>query len=94
MPDNMFYLRVVCLALWLIVLAIKAPAFLRYVRGRSFTVIDEYRTGFFFTALVFVGSLGRWIFAPDNQSLFFGMYALTAALAVYVLLLNRQHRND
>lgn len=88
----MFYLRVVCLILWIAAALALVPSSLRYIRGREFTDLDEYRTAFFFTALLFIGSLGRWLLMPDNETLFSGLYAMTAALAVYVLMLTRQGR--
>jgi hypothetical protein len=87
----LFYMRVACLVLWCGAAVVLAPSFLRYVRG-TFSATDEYRAAFFFTALLFIGSLGRWLIAPNDTQLFTGLYALTGALAVYVLILVRQGR--
>lgn len=89
---SLYTLRVVCLVLWVVVAIALAPSFIRSVRGKSFTDRDEYATGFFFTALLFIGSIGRWLLMPDNEDAFAGIYALTAALAAYVLMLTRQGR--
>lgn len=86
---TLFYMRIGCFVLWLTVAVILFPALLRYLRGPA-RPCDEYRTAFFFTALLFVCSLGRWLFIPFNGQVFVALYALTGALAVYVLILTRQ----
>jgi hypothetical protein len=86
----MFWLRVACLVLWAVVAAITAPVAVRVIRGR-YTDEDEHQSFKFFTALLFIGSLGRWLIFPDNQGLFLGLYLLTATLAIYALVLIRQY---
>jgi hypothetical protein len=87
----LYWLRVGCLLLWAAAALVLAPGALRYVRGR-FDGCDAYRTAFFFTALLFIGSLSRWILAPDDEEIFVALYAMTAALAVYVMILAVQGR--
>lgn len=87
----LFWLRVVCLVLWAAAALILAPSTCRYLKG-GFEACDEYRTAFFFTALLFIGSLGRWLVAPEDQQIFTALSALTGALAVYVILLSWQRR--
>jgi hypothetical protein len=86
---TLYYLRVLCLVLWLVAAVILVPGLMRYVRGPA-RPCDEYQTAFFFTALLFIGSLGRWLVIPYDTQVFVALYALTAALAAYVLILARQ----
>lgn len=87
----LFYLRVGCLLLWTATAIVLLPGALRYVRGR-FDGCDAYRTAFFFTALLFIGSLGRWLLFPNDDEIFVALYAMTGGLAVYVMLLAYQGR--
>lgn len=88
---TLFYLRLIGLGLWACAAVVLLPSVLRYARG-AYTEADECRTAFFFTSLLFVGNLGRWVLAPDDTSVLVALNALTAALAVYVLILVRQGR--
>jgi hypothetical protein len=87
----LFYMRIACLVLWAGAALVLSPSFARYVRG-THTATDEYRAAFFCTALLFVGGNGRWLLAPDDTNVFLGLYAFTAALAVYVIILAVQGR--
>ena len=86
-----FYLRIACLCLWAAAAIALAPSAWRIVVGRA-TTVDEYRTACFFAALLFIGQIGRWLLVPGDTHIFTGLYALTAALAVYVLILSVQGR--
>lgn len=90
---TLYYMRVGCFILWLAAAAVLAPGLLRYVRG-SARACDEYQTAFFFTALLFLGSLGRWLIIPYDTQVFVALYALTGALAVYVVILACQARSE
>lgn len=89
----LFWLRVGCLVLWAGAAVALAPGALRYVRGR-FTGCDDYRTALFFTALLFIGGLGRWLLMPEDHQIFLSLTAMTAVLAVYVLILAIQGRRQ
>lgn len=88
-----FWMRVGCFVLWIVAAAALAPAAIRFIRGH-FDRCDEYRTALFFTALLFIGSLGRWILRPEDEGLFVALYSLTGALAVYVMILAVQGRRQ
>jgi hypothetical protein len=85
-------LRVVCLILWVVVAAASAPSFGRVARGFCSNA-DEYRTAYFFFALLSIIGIGRWFLAPYNDQIFAAIYVLTAGLAVYVLILTRRSRS-
>lgn len=87
-----FYLRAICLALWTVCAIVLVPGTGRFVRG-TYHAGDQWRTVSFFTALLFIGSLSRWLFWPTDTQVFIALYALTAALAVYVLTLAVQERS-
>jgi hypothetical protein len=88
---NLLYLRLACLVLWVAAGIALSPSFARYVRG-AFSPADEWKAGFFFVALIFIGGIIRWLAAPDDTLVFAGIYAAIAALAVHVLILVRQGR--
>lgn len=94
MADLMFYLRVATFLIWAAVAVVKLPPVLRYLRGREFTKVDEYRAVLFFVALVFIGSISRWLFAPNDESLFLAVTALSCGLGCFVLILSRQNRSE
>jgi hypothetical protein len=88
---TLFWLRVASLILWTVAAIVLAPSAYRYIRG-EFRAVDEYRSAFFFTALLFVGSLSRWLIMPEDQQLFISLMVLTAVLGAYVILLASQGR--
>lgn len=87
----LFYLRLLGIVLWAAVALALLPSAWRYLTGPA-SQADEWRVGVLFTALVFVGSLGRWIFLPDAPYLFEGLSALSCALAAFFLILSAQGR--
>jgi hypothetical protein len=89
---TLFYLRTICLVLWSAAVIALIPGTWRFVRG-VYNAGDQWRTVSFFTALLFIGGLSRWLFIPDSDGLFVALYALTAALAVFVLTLAVQERS-
>lgn len=84
-------LRWICLILWAAAAISLAPGAFRYARGR-YEARDEFRTALFFTALVMIGGMIRWLFAADSLPSLAGVHALTAALAAYVLVIVHQNR--
>jgi hypothetical protein len=77
------------LALWTAALVSFGPSAIRYMRGR-YNLVDSYRTGMFFMAMLWVGGLGRLIFLPAAEEVRGAILAMSCALAVYLLILARQ----
>jgi len=87
-------LRVACFLIWASVAAVLAPSVRRYFFG-PVLASDACRVGYFFVALLVMGSMGRWLFLAYDTAVVPAMYSLTAALGIFVLILTTSsHRND
>jgi tellurite resistance protein TehA-like permease len=79
----------ISLGLWFVAAVSFAPSALRYIRG-PYNLVDAYRTGIFFMAVLWTGGLGRLIFIPQAEDVRIAILAMSCALAVYLLILARQ----
>jgi hypothetical protein len=79
----------ISLALWIVAVVGFAPSAYRYTFGK-FNLIDAYRTGLFFMAVLWVGGLSRLLFFPKAEDVRVAILAMSCALAVYLIVLARQ----
>jgi hypothetical protein len=83
--------RLASVLLWLIPAALLPGSAWRVLIGRP-REPDPYKAACWFMALLILGFIGRWYVAPGDTGLWAALYALSAALAVYVILLVRPRR--
>lgn len=86
-------LRVACLVIWAGVAATLIPSVRRYFFG-PVLASDSCRVGYFFVALLVIGSMARWLFIGNDVAVALAMHCMTAALGVFVFILSTTaHRN-
>jgi Ca2+/Na+ antiporter len=92
---SLTYTRLADFSLWSIVALCLLPAAIRSF-GKRYRSCDDYRTALFFTALWIAGNYMIRLNGEVSLYTLYGLNALAAALAVYVLILVRQgsRRND
>ena len=68
-----------------------APAAFSVATGRKLRINDPFRLAIFIVALLLNGFALRGLFAPDDETLRFGLHVLSAVTAGYVIRLARAY---
>ncbi|WP_324807240.1 hypothetical protein SH584_11545 [Sphingomonas sp. LY29] len=83
-------LRVLNVAIWLAVFIYMIPGAWAASFGRKHTRYgDPMRLAVQGVAFVMVGFNLRWLFAPNDQATWAGLYIMSAALGIYIAYLAR-----
>jgi hypothetical protein len=79
--------RILNIVIWLSMMIYMAPGAWSAVTGKALRRGDPMRLACFATAFVIVGFNGRWLLAPDSEMIWQTLYALSAAVGVYIIRL-------
>lgn len=84
-------LRILNCIVWAAVFIYMAGGAWSAASGRDLRRGDPMRLACCATAFVMIGFNVRWLFAADNMLLWRALYVLSAALAVYIIVLGRAY---
>jgi hypothetical protein len=80
----------VSLFMWFATALLFLPSAVRYTR--RYNLLDAYRTGIFFMAMLWFGGLSRLLFLPHAENVRLAILAMSCAVAGYLIVLGIQGR--
>jgi hypothetical protein len=84
-------LRVANLIVWGALFIYMLPAARHAITGKDVRRADPMRLSVAAVCIVMILGNIRWLFAPDNQTLFASIYVLSAFVGVYKIILARTY---
>jgi hypothetical protein len=84
-------LRILNLVIWGALFVYMLPSAHHVVTGKDVRRADPMRLGVAAVCVVMVLGNIRWLLAPDNEMLFATIYALSAMVGVYKIILARAY---
>lgn len=84
-------LRVVNVLIWTLLLLYMIPGAKNAIWGTDTRRGDPMRLGVAFVCLVMIGGNLRWLFAPDDRSMWVALYVMSAAVGLYIAKLAKAY---